>query len=358
MNRANQQQITQQANQEVINIRQTELNYFINLFNVFGTNAAIMGGFTFGILTQNIINYANKEVYLYKYCYYVLAALTIASSVHVMLTTMLVQVYGPGLALHGPLGSMAKAAEGMKEEQKQIGVAVITMVVAFASSTMWLFFCVMTVFEAVASTAIFVIAIRFWYVYCERIYLRFYWKTEVQQWDGQGERDSRLVSEDDNPANLVLGQVDPNTGRRGDEPQYKRKKGMFSMKWAFGGKSQPEGHQDEIELENNQNAYGNGIFNSIFRNPAKMTEEQRRESISGASTAPGRTPLVKQDSILAKQDSVLGDTTTSSVAMEGYFTARGRAEQQVRKWVMWYCCSVFSRKCRTLVMGPYSWRDV
>ena len=327
MNRANQQQLFQVANQEVINIRQYEIDYYINLFTVFGTNAAIIGGFTFGILTQNIINYTSKAINLYKYWYYVLAACTIASSVHVILCTMLVQVYGPGLALNGPLGSMARAAEGMKQEQKQIIVGVIIMVASFTSATIWLFFCVMNFWEAVAATGVFAIAIRYWYYYCERIYLRFYWKTQEDQWSGNpAERDSRMLSEDENPANFKTIAV-PEENTATSTGQFKKKKISILGSWGFGKKKNGKDDGADIEMEaSEKRTYGNGLLNMMFRNPENMSEEQRA-SITETS---------KTNNSNNKHSGVAATSSNRSVAMEGYLTMRGHSEQQIvsdsRRW--------------------------
>jgi hypothetical protein len=335
MNRANQQQLFQEANQGVINIRQTELNYYINLFTVFGTNAAIIGGFTYGILTQNIINYSSKIIDVYKFFYYFLAAMTIASSVHVVICTMLVQVYGPGLALNGPLGSMSRAAEGMAQEQKQIIWAVILMVASFASATIWLFFVIMNFYEAVASSTLFLIVAYYWYYYCERIYLRFYWKTQDGLWNGTAERDSRMMSDDDDPANPR-----PVFNTEAKPPSaYKKKKIRFSMKWGWGKNPTVEEEGNDIEMEDNadgQGMYGNKVLNYLFRNPANMSNEQRESITSATPSVRALATNADKESVLSGGGSTGAGAGSSVVAMEGYFTTRGRSEQQVilesRRW--------------------------
>lgn len=313
-------------------IRQAELDYFINLFTVFGTNAALMGGFTFGILTQNIINYSSKGIKVYKFFYFVLAAITIASCVHVMLVCMLTRVYGPGLALNGPVGSMAKAVEGMRAEQKQIATSVLVMVLSFAIGSMWLFFCVMNFFQAVVATVVFLIAMWFWYCYCERIYLRFYWKTQTNNWNDYSDRArSRVISDDDNPANFVAAPQDGNATTTAANGRFKKKKIKFSLKWAFGMTPRVEEEVvEDTDADGTASAYRNGLFNYIFRNPADMTAEEHRGSLSGASPAGPKKSGAIQES--GKKGSALAEPAASaSVAMEGYFTTRFRSDQQV-----WY----------------------
>lgn len=182
MNRANQHALYQQTNQGLLGIRQAEINYYINLNVAFGTQAALIGGFTYGVFTQNQFNEDTPYSKVFQDIYWVCSAGTIAASVHVILTTMLLQVLGPGLALHGPIGSMARACEGMRNEQRAIITGFIFMVILFSVSTILSFWAVMSLEAASGATAVWLIASRYYYFYCERIYLRFYWKEESELW--------------------------------------------------------------------------------------------------------------------------------------------------------------------------------
>jgi hypothetical protein len=131
-----------------------------------------LGGFTYGIFTQNPVNdelgYSVEGI---LDVYWTVSSLTIALSVHVVLCTMLMQVLGPGLALNGPIGSVARATEGMRIEQKQIIVSFVAMMLTFAVSTVLSFWVVMSFAGALSSTACFVVASYYWWKYCERIWL-------------------------------------------------------------------------------------------------------------------------------------------------------------------------------------------
>ncbi|KAJ1429416.1 hypothetical protein B484DRAFT_60373 [Ochromonadaceae sp. CCMP2298] len=172
MNRANQQALFQATNQGLLHIRQSEINYYQSLNVAFGTQAALIGGFTYGIFTQNPVNdelgYSVEGI---LDVYWTVSSLTIALSVHVVLCTMLMQVLGPGLALNGPIGSVARATEGMRIEQKQIIVSFVAMMLTFAVSTVLSFWVVMSFAGALSSTACFVVASYYWWKYCERIWL-------------------------------------------------------------------------------------------------------------------------------------------------------------------------------------------
>ncbi len=95
---------------------------------------------------------------------------------HVILTTIFVQIMGPRLSLYGPLGSMAQAAEGMNFEKDQIFIGYLIMVLFFALSTLMSFWVLMNLYAASVSTAIFVLSSTFWWRHCIRIYNRFYFE--------------------------------------------------------------------------------------------------------------------------------------------------------------------------------------
>lgn len=185
MNQANQKALCQQTNQGLLGIRQAEIDYYLTLNSAFGTQAALIGGFTYGNFAQETtfedVTYKQIQGYLGD-ASWILAAVTIACAVHVIISTMLIQVLGPGLALHGPIGSIIRATEGMRAEQKQIIISYICMMIAFTLSTTLSFWVVMSFNAALGSTIVFVIAARYWYMYTERIYLRFYWDQKASVW--------------------------------------------------------------------------------------------------------------------------------------------------------------------------------
>lgn len=191
MNRANQAALYQNTNLGLLSIRQAELNYYVSLNIAFGTQAALIGGFTYGVFTQNVVNEDEPYADVFQDIYWVTSAGTIAAAVHVIVTTMCIQVYGPGLALHGPVGSMVRATEGMRIEQRQVIISFVIMMFLFSLSTILSFWAVMSFPSAVGGTIVFVIASRQWYYYSERVFLRFFWNEGESKWQ---------TRDDDNPA--------------------------------------------------------------------------------------------------------------------------------------------------------------
>eukprot|EP00601_Ochromonadales_sp_CCMP2298_P033156 CAMPEP_0173353994 /NCGR_PEP_ID=MMETSP1144-20121109/16934_1 /TAXON_ID=483371 /ORGANISM="non described non described, Strain CCMP2298" /LENGTH=244 /DNA_ID=CAMNT_0014302485 /DNA_START=173 /DNA_END=904 /DNA_ORIENTATION=+ len=214
MNRANQQALFQATNQGLLHIRQSEINYYQSLNVAFGTQAALIGGFTYGIFTQNPVNdelgYSVEGI---LDVYWTVSSLTIALSVHVVLCTMLMQVLGPGLALNGPIGSVARATEGMRIEQKQIIVSFVAMMLTFAVSTVLSFWVVMSFAGALSSTACFVVASYYWWKYCERIWLRFYWDESAE--GGWKDADGASIEDPDDVDPATRGINRNNSGGNG-----------------------------------------------------------------------------------------------------------------------------------------------
>jgi hypothetical protein len=113
MQKANQQQVIQNANINVVAIRTIEITYFSTFFGNFGTVSALL----VGLIIQNVSQipivgdtYTNP-FWMYLYC--ICTAISFITAVHVLMCSVFVSVYGQGLALRGPVGSMVKAVDGI-----------------------------------------------------------------------------------------------------------------------------------------------------------------------------------------------------------------------------------------------------
>ena len=153
-------------------------------------------GFTYCTFSQNEVKYSKYDIHTFTFIYFAFAALTIAIGVHVILSTVLLTVFGSGLAIIGPLGSMARAAKGLQMEQEQVIISFIAMVLAFALSTVFVFWMIMDYPPAFICSSLFIVAAYMWYTTCERMYLRFYWNKEDDGWQ-QRDREGDDIDEDD-----------------------------------------------------------------------------------------------------------------------------------------------------------------
>ena len=296
MNRANQGALFQQTNVAVVGIRQLEISYYTNVYSVFGTQAILILGFVYSTFSQNNTQSQTPHELVYLYLYYISTSMTFASALHVTLSSMLMQVYGPGLALNGPLGSMVRAAEGLRSEQDQIITSFTIMILSFASCTIWSFWTVMNFPQAVACTFVFLAAARQWYFYTQRIYLRFYWNKEESNWNS-GRPQDELEFDQEPGVKLPEGNAENSV----PAPHYKKKELNFPFRF---GKNKSATALNSEESPASQSHMGTAI-----------SGDTRGVDLSASSTK-------------------------GLVAMEGYFTCRGQSEQQViheaKRWERQY----------------------
>eukprot|EP01036_Dinobryon_divergens_P031373 gene31373-40759_t len=184
MNQANQKVVVQNANMRLIAIRQAEVAYFSNFFGNFGTQAAIMLGFICGSVSQ-VPGLDSSTDFFWVALYWLTTALTLACAMHVLVCTVFINVFGQGLALRGPLGSMIQAVNGMVIEQKQVVNGFIMMMIMFALQMIGLYWIMMDSISAIINTIITLLGMYVWYSYCLRIYNRFYWDQSTgDKWQG------------------------------------------------------------------------------------------------------------------------------------------------------------------------------
>lgn len=132
MLKANQQFVLQSANQQLLAIRQNEIDYYSNYFGTFGFISALLVGFTISSLTQVLSMTANVPR-LVKSWYWISCTFTIACGIHCVVTTAVISVFGLGLSINGPLGSMVRSIRGMIQEETAIFNSFILTVIAFGT---------------------------------------------------------------------------------------------------------------------------------------------------------------------------------------------------------------------------------
>ncbi len=189
MLKAEQQQFVQATNNQLLDIRNTEISYFISFFSNFGTQCALISGFIVNAISQvpGLDSTCNPA---WKYIYWILSALALMCAMHVLLCTMFINVFGQGLAIRGPLGSMVRAVDGMVQETNQILIAYVASIFFFAFSTIGVYFIMMEPDAAIICACITGVGIYVWYHYVLRIYNRFKW-SRVQEtlWHENGNVD-------------------------------------------------------------------------------------------------------------------------------------------------------------------------
>lgn len=186
MLKAQQAQLAQAANIDLVHIRTAEVEYFVQFFTNFGTQSALIAGFQLSTLSQVDTDGTSR---ITANIYWVSTTICICLSLHVLLCTVYAAVFGEGLALRGPPGSMVRAVDGMVYEQQQVILTFSINIFALGVSTISTYYVIMDIWGAHVCTAITVVAMYFWYAYCLRIYNRFKFVKTPLTWTPD-ERDS------------------------------------------------------------------------------------------------------------------------------------------------------------------------
>jgi hypothetical protein len=82
-------------------------------------------------LTQVVVQEYNCPRFI-KTIYWITTAGTFCPSLHCVLVTSFLIVYGPNLAIRGPIGSMKRAIDMMVEEQTEVFVSFILTLAIFS----------------------------------------------------------------------------------------------------------------------------------------------------------------------------------------------------------------------------------
>lgn len=174
MFQAEHRKIAQETNVELVQLRRREIDYYVSVNVTIGTQSTLIAGFIYGLFTTNRPDQHSWT----KQCqsaFYISSCIAIFFAVHIIITTMILQVFGPYLALNGPSGSMAKAAETMLQEQEGILFAFICMLIFFGITTIICFWTAAGFRTSVAITLVFLFFVRQWVYYGLRIHNRLRW---------------------------------------------------------------------------------------------------------------------------------------------------------------------------------------
>eukprot|EP01031_Cornospumella_fuschlensis_P040604 gene40604-49506_t len=213
MNQANQKAVIQEANMNLVGIRALELNYFNDFYTNFATQAAILVGLIIGSVSQvpGLDNPADSP-YFFVSMYWVTSAVTISAGVYGLVCAVFIQVFGQGLGLRGPPGSMVRAIEGMVVEQQNILTSFTISIFAYGLNNISMYWQMMDNYNAIICMIISVIGMVFWYRYSLRLYNRFSWNSLKVEW-GEDERDPTKDLEDLDPSIVNKMHQDASSGK-------------------------------------------------------------------------------------------------------------------------------------------------
>lgn len=194
--------LEQNVNQNVLNIRNLELNYYNSFYITIGAQSALIGGFAYNAMTQVTFNNyifgdpfnddpsaqysqnigngfkplsSNPKVIVFwlqffQSLFYICSAVCLAAAIYCIFITLILQVFGSGLALLGPVGSMAKATKGLKKEMFLTFCVYNVMLISFGLCSFFSFWLVMDIAAAVISSVVTIIVYALSYRDSLRIY--------------------------------------------------------------------------------------------------------------------------------------------------------------------------------------------
>ena len=110
-------------------IREKELNYYTQNCLAINTQAALLAGFAYSGLTQVAIPLDSE--YVLKLLYLLVTSTAMCLELIAVMSTTLLSMMGPGLALRGPDGSMHPAVDGMMEEYRSAYLNFLLGLIAF-----------------------------------------------------------------------------------------------------------------------------------------------------------------------------------------------------------------------------------
>lgn len=215
MNQANQKALIQTANMDLINIRFIELSYFSVFFSSFGTQCAVLNGLITGSLSQ-VPGQQNPTGCWYGWIvlYWISSAITLGASMHAIVCCLYLEVFGQGLGLRGPLGSMVRAVEGLVIEQQEILNTFLIAIFSFGFQCIGMYWIMMDWKSAIATTVITIVGIICWYRYALRLYNRFSWKAIKVEWRGEDQDESENEDELDHDSSNPVKSAMHNSSKR------------------------------------------------------------------------------------------------------------------------------------------------
>ena len=118
------------AIQQLLDIRQKEVAFLTDRFNAIGTQSALVAGFVVTTLTAVDAGTEDTNV-IARWAFWLSSALSLALSFHCILNSTFAAVWGPGLSLRGPSGSVSRAYFILRSDQNHVMIAFVGSIFFF-----------------------------------------------------------------------------------------------------------------------------------------------------------------------------------------------------------------------------------
>jgi hypothetical protein len=164
-------QIKSRFKHNMVELREKELNLSIDNFSSIGTQAALLSGFSMTAFAE--IGVPDDAPWILQFGFYMFTSIAMASSMHCVCNTTFITVWGPGLALRGPDGSIDRAIDGMVEERVQVFTSFGLALLSFQLAAMMAGWMTMPLEISLATTTVSLLAVMMVGYFGRRVFLRF-----------------------------------------------------------------------------------------------------------------------------------------------------------------------------------------
>ena len=105
--------IESELKKKAIVLQDKELSFFTNNCSILATQSSLLTGFSYQAVMRVGFTGGYADSWTLSFFYYMASGVAMGSMISTLLISMLCSMYGPGLALQGPQGSMKRAVDGM-----------------------------------------------------------------------------------------------------------------------------------------------------------------------------------------------------------------------------------------------------
>jgi len=128
--------LTSTIRKNATELKGKELTLHKTNFDAVGTQAAVLAGFAVGMLVE--VQVPDEIHPALSGSFYISAVITLISNLRCVTMTTCITVMGTGLALRGPEGSMARAAEGMYKQRYAVFLTFAVGIISCLLSALFL----------------------------------------------------------------------------------------------------------------------------------------------------------------------------------------------------------------------------
>jgi hypothetical protein len=97
-----------ETNVRIVETRNMEIKYWTSVYGAMGVQCAFLGSVAVGCISHTPVRFSKDTLELYSFFYWVPNSLVSITGLFALTVSLFVIVYGQGLALRGPSGSMVR----------------------------------------------------------------------------------------------------------------------------------------------------------------------------------------------------------------------------------------------------------